>query len=159
MSKSIFGRHMGTVSHATMRAEDLVPAFTDELRELAIEFDRMEEFKKLLSECAELMDKASKDEKVWESEEMSYLLNEDLFNALNEFAPTGVYFGSHPGDGSDYGFWVSEGFPEDFDDLKKVNDLSEVPEGYNGEVLEVNDHGNMTLYRPVITYEEVWSVV
>lgn len=29
---------------------------------------------------------------------------------------------------------------------KVVDDLSEVPEGYRGQVLHVNDHGNVTLY-------------
>lgn len=29
---------------------------------------------------------------------------------------------------------------------KVVEDLSEVPEGYRGQVLHVNDHGNVTLY-------------
>lgn len=32
-----------------------------------------------------------------------------------------------------------------FDGLK-VSDLSEVPEEYEGEILHVNDHGNVTLY-------------
>lgn len=29
---------------------------------------------------------------------------------------------------------------------KIVEDLSEVPEGYRGQVLHVNDHGNVSLY-------------
>ena len=42
--------------------------------------------------------------------------------------------------------------------MLRVNDTSEVPRGYTGEVLHVNDHGNTTLYtasRGKLT--EVWS--
>lgn len=95
-----------SLSHATMRAQDVIPAFMEALKDLW-----KNKHDDLLFENANLR-KALKaiDDKDpwWESEEASYLLNEDIFNALNECAPEGYYFGSHPGDGSDYGFWASE---------------------------------------------------
>ena len=47
----------------------------------------------------------------------------------------------------------------DFDGLK-VSDTGDVPADYSGEVLHINDHGNMTLYsaeRGKLT--EIWSIV
>lgn len=142
MSRTFRSSDFGTVISGTMRSQDLLPAFMDKLRD----FD---------PEVADAMER-----------ELSFSTQEDkdevvigLFDRLNEYCPSGVYFGSHPGDGSDYGFWIHESFFEDFDGLK-VSDTSEVPSDYSGEVLHVNDHGNATLY--VATegkLEEVWSVV
>lgn len=39
------------------------------------------------------------------SEELSYFINEQLFDSLNELAPSGYYFGSHIGDGANFGYW------------------------------------------------------
>jgi len=36
------------------------------------------------------------------------ILFSEVFFILNDIAPKGCYFGSHVGDGSDYGFWKME---------------------------------------------------
>lgn len=46
------------------------------------------------------------------AEEFGWLVNETLFNALNDAAPEGCSFGTHEGDGSDFGFWSDEGEDE-----------------------------------------------
>lgn len=144
--------NIGSVSHGTMCPEDLIPAFLDELR---AQPDLTAVHQTLINEIEIRMEA----EDYFDSEESYWDLHESLFDALNEYAPTGFYFGAHPGDGSDYGFWLSESFVEDFDGLK-VSDLSEVPTNHTGEVLLVNDHGNMSLY----AYSrgkrrELWSIV
>lgn len=35
-----------------------------------------------------------------------WFINEELDDILNEIAPTTCYFGAHPGNGSDFGFWI-----------------------------------------------------
>jgi hypothetical protein len=81
---------VGTVSYGTLRPEDLIPVFVNELRRLghaATHFD------------AEWL--------VENPEDAAWLLA-DLFDALNDVAPDGTYFGAHEGDGADFGFWRSE---------------------------------------------------
>ena len=96
-----------------------------------------------------------------------------LFDALGEYAGPYFYFGAHPGDGAEYGFWLSESWEENFYHVYKstriprdqsagiiVSDLSEVPKWFRGEVAEVNDHGNVTLYvKTSRSLREIWSVV
>lgn len=82
----------GTVSHGTMREEDLIPAFTDVLG--------------VLDPLA-----AAYVHRICEPEEGSNdpeFVLEELFDQLDEWAPEGYYFGAHPGDGSDFGFWQNE---------------------------------------------------
>ena len=80
-----------TISHGTMRPEDLIPKFLEVLEELN--------------------PKVSESAKRWNElaiqEVQSQFLSE-LFDLLDQEAPEGFYFGSHPGDGSDYGFWQME---------------------------------------------------
>jgi hypothetical protein len=134
----------GSISSGTMRAEDLCDSFAWELSTLARRAGRIREFSDLIKSA-----RTAPDDEVLS----------DLFDALEQFAPPYGYFGAHIGDGADYGFWLSETMPDDFDGLK-VSDLSEVPRGYSGEVLHVNDHGNMTLYAFARgRAREVWGIV
>ena len=86
-----------TVIHGTLRTEDLVGAFTDEYERIGGRSSNVELFRSHLR-LAGGTDR---------EQELSYDL-EDLFELLNERAPAGTSFSSHPGDGSDFGFWTHE---------------------------------------------------
>lgn len=89
-----------SISHGTMRPQDVLPALLDALRE----YDE-----DAYSQCMNLIPAhAAEDENAdwWTEEAPDHI--DALFNALNDCAPSGLYFGAHPGDGSDYGFWMSE---------------------------------------------------
>lgn len=164
---------IGSVSHGTMLEEDLIPCFIDLLSELnedrslslpygasaELTAQYVAEFTRLDNLLAEIEQRQQSDD-YYESEDASYDLNEVLFNELENFAPPYFYFGAHPGDGSDYGFWLSEDAIECSFDGLRVADLSEVPDDYAGEVLFVNDHGNMSLYvADAGKLSEVWAIV
>jgi len=148
--------YLGTVIHGTMREEDLIPAFLDELERL--------DPKRASSYWDEIPEEALEDPENdwWDSDEASWML-EELFDVLNEFAPPYVYFGANEGDGSDYGFWIDRyALQEAIEngEVLRVEDLSEVPADYEGLVLHENDHGNLTLYECASgNFVEIWSVV
>ena len=95
-----------SVIHGTHRVCDLVPAFlgvienTPEYAQIVQTNDY--NLKVIFDPSADDSDER------WESDDMCYFLNEELFDILNDYAPGGYYFGSHPGDGSDFGFWTIE---------------------------------------------------
>lgn len=94
----------GTVSHATMRSQDLIPAFLGVLREFHPGAHHA-----ILSDIpADALE--DHEHEWWKSDDCSWILNEDIWSAMEEIAPEGHYFGAHPGDGSDYGFWSCEEF-------------------------------------------------
>jgi|SRR5215469_6658843 len=153
MAKNNYSRNMGSVSCGTMREEDLIPRF---LYELKLMRPLHREHRKLIREIEHNMETVKN---YFASYEAGCDLNDGLFDALGAYALPYFYFGAHPGDGADYGYWLSENFDDDFDGLK-VDDLAGVPKGFSGEVLVVNDHGNMSLY----AYSrgrgrEIWSIV
>lgn len=91
-----------SVSHGTMREEDLIPAFEAFLEAQGIDLSTLDR----PTEAIERLFDGEMTDADWES--VSWYLNEELFEAMNDIAPDGCYFGSHPGDGCDYGFWQDE---------------------------------------------------
>lgn len=101
----------GSILHGTMRPQDVLPALLDALRE---------HDEDAYSQCLNLIPAhAAEDEDAdwWTEEAPDHV--ESLFDSLNDCAPSGLYFGAHPGDGSDYGFWMSE---EDASELAQLEE-------------------------------------
>jgi hypothetical protein len=126
---------VGTISHGTLRAADLLESFTDELARLEPGNDLIDEARAVIT-----LDRAGWSNLV-DSEEASDLLT-SLVDALNEHAPVYCYFGTTDGDGSDFGFWPSMEAIEELPRIQNVagEDLPDEDHCY------VNDHGNVTVY-------------
>ncbi len=99
---------VGTVIHGTLLPEDLLLAFMEALETL--DGERANGIRK---EYAEVFKTISGDRSIADGD---YQLTMDaaeclgtLYDALNACAPEGLFFGSHPGDGGDFGFWPVEG--------------------------------------------------
>jgi hypothetical protein len=139
---------IGSISTGTLRSEDLLESFLWEAKHLRLTKDE----RKTVSLISKMDYQGEFDTPIEEDVE-------ELRTILDNHSLPYFYFGAHPGDGADFGWWLSETITEDFDGLK-VNDTSEVPRGYTGEVLHVNDHGNLTLYSASRgRLHEVWAVV
>lgn len=112
--------YAGTVSEGTLRPQDLIPKFMDVLSDMlddgAIVHDPTLHIPGLKCLHCRVQDDLGDLERdmdrfdYFDSDRCADDLDH-LFNLLNMAAPAGFYFGAHPGDGSDFGFW-----PEDGDD-------------------------------------------
>lgn len=143
---------IGSLSHGTMLASDLIPTFLGEL-------DRLMEARSLSDDAdadghGRYDDWAGKIERTMyahSSEEVDWILDE-LFDRLDAFAPPYCYFGSHEGDGADYGFWPILDAVQDAVRDGTLLDVSEAggppdetDDGFDGYVV-MSDHGNVELY-------------
>lgn len=101
--------HSGTVSHGTMRYVDLIPTFwdyllaSDSILTLPIQDFHL---------YSTVLDADSDSDLDDDDMEAAGFLLATLFDAMNDLAPEHYYFGAHPGDGSDYGFWLEEDLRE-----------------------------------------------
>ena len=104
---------MGTVSHGTMREEDLIPtfmAFLDchapaEAQKVRDEFGPAFVMRCGVAGALEYPTQGETSNREW--------LMEMLWEAMEAIAPEGSYFSAIEGDGSDYGFWPNDSEGED----------------------------------------------
>ena len=105
----------GSVSSGTLRPEDLIPAFLNTLDDLkeaysldqsVSEADRVATIARLDTEMGRI-EQRMQAPGYWDSEDVEYDID-FLTDELNNFAPEGCYFGTHPGDGADFGFWAND---------------------------------------------------
>jgi len=149
---------IGSISEGTLNSIDLLSAFADALEEYGTGAPHIE----LVNEARDLLEEfdAADDGETDAIDTEAALIVDAMQDALGEVAPPYCLFGTHAGDGADFGFWPQVESAQEDDDVLKVEDTSEVPKGYTGFVLHVNDHGNATLYDYTRgRSREVWSVV
>ena len=121
---------IGVISEGTLLSDDLLDAFSGELRylmkRLHIGREDRKRYTKLLHDCKMAVDALHR------------VVN-DLEEALNELAPPYAYFGQ--AGRARFGFFPCRG---NTDDLPTINAGDEFPRALWGEeVLIVNDHGNV----------------
>ena len=172
---------LGSISTGTLRTEDLLPAFADVLEDLGSTHGDAPRMWDAIRKYRDIIDADALDTiDVNSLDEVSDLLNETMFYALQELCPPFVYFGSNPGDGADFGFWpdidaleealrcsgpcecdceVEESGCEpgcaSLDKERRMIDADTTGQ-YQLEV-HVNDHGNVTVMD--MDRNVIWSVV
>ena len=83
------------------------------------------------------------------------LIFDALIQAMQDMAPP--YFVFSPVEGG----WEYKLDRESLEEVKAVDDTSQIEKGYRGEFIHVNDHGNTTLYyrNSRGKDKEIWAIV
>ena len=157
----------GTVSHATLRTEDLLESFASELewqvRRNGDFLSRPENFAmrdRLNNLVGLAQDAWAEDGQTLQDENAAAEMINGLQDALNEFAAPYAYFGAHPGDGSDFGYWPDIDGVRESVDFMSSQDQEYPADDFQGEWMHINERGNCTLYvRTNGKDSEIWSIV
>jgi hypothetical protein len=126
--ESIVTIKTGTVSHGTMREEDLIPAFMSVLDSEAP--DRAAKIRDefgayFVEQCCTPL--GMEYPGIGDTNNRGWLL-EAIWDAMEAIAPVGMHFGAIEGDGSDYGFWADE--DEDDDPDEDEDDIGPQDDGW-----------------------------
>ncbi len=136
MTRKAYKAEIGSISHGTLRTEDLLSAFVRELKRSRLPLAQraaVNEANQWLAMAEDKRDDNIGDELVIE-----------LIDVLDSYAPECCYFGAHEGDGADFGFWPCT---EAIDELPRIPDPDPALARKLGETCAyVNDHGNVTVF-------------
>jgi len=160
---------LGSISTGTLRPEDLIPAFNNALTQIhdGHYYDIDEMMDDETGNAAEFGKQPSHDE-------LQRRVVDRLMDELQDACPQFVYFGTHEGDGADFGFWPdSNSLDEALYNQTGAPHLDNVPsyclpmhQDYpygeitledDNVIVQLSDHGNVTvmdMFRNVL-----WSVV
>ena len=128
---------LGSISTGTLKIDDLLEATATTLNNLG--------------------STVTTDTHTWEYDDE--MLLSIYMEALNELCPPLVYFGTHPGDGADFGFWpdmdrLEEEMRSTTSDFQADNCWTLADDGV---IVNVSDHGNVTVMD--MERNVIWSVV
>ena len=144
---------LGSISHGTLRTQDLLESFANELEwQIARNGDffampeNHEQRNRLAKVLGEAQDAWNEDGETLTNEDNARELVDELQDALNEFCGSFVSFGTHPGDGADFGYWVDVDEARESVDFVSSKEQGEPDADFEGEWLSVNERGNCTLY-------------
>ena len=140
---------LGSISTGTLRTLDLLEAFASEAE----------------ARCGDMATKAVSTARIYldpdaivDDEQAQETLDELRF-LLEDSCPPFVYFGAHPGDGADFGFWpdmdrLEEEMRSTTSDFQADNCWTLADDGV---IVNVSDHGNVTVMD--MERNVIWSVV
>lgn len=160
MAKKSDTLRIGEVSNGTLRTIDLAEAMVYALRSIRLSRHGRTIVSQARKSITEWND--TEDPTETQIDELSYLVNETLFNMMNSHVPPYCYYGSTEGDGACFGVWPDVRSVEECLQYKEIPDISnkDVPKGYSGYAADISDHGNMTLYSFTNGRKrEIWAVV
>jgi len=99
----------GTVISGTLRTEDLLDALSTELERLVTADMKSQRIVPTTDYSAWTTIHENRalihDARLEPISDIASEIVNELFDALNEYAPEGMYFGAHRDDGTDFGFW------------------------------------------------------
>jgi hypothetical protein len=145
---------LGSISTGTLFTGDLIAAFANALLGIC---DGNAEATELARDSKQYLEPDIDDT----DEEFRHSLVESLTDYLNEFCPPFVYFGTHPGDGADFGFWpdleaIDASCEREHHRRTHNPDTGEIVLEDDSVIVQVNDHGNVTVMD--MERSVIWSV-
>jgi len=157
---------LGSISTGTLRQQDLLSAFAQKLSSLEstrfyaeVGPDSLELYhgSELVRQAPAMLNALDNTTAVSNPYVAEYL--DWLTDALQEYCPPFIYFGTLEGDGADFGFWP------DMDSLGEAMQRMGMARGESDEerleddgvIVQVSDHGNVTVMD--MERNALWSVV